>query len=528
MTFNGTLFPYQEDAVNRMVADQRLLVAFDMGTGKTVLALAACERLMEDEVITRPVLVLTPKSLKYQWAQSVEKFTDSGVLVIDGTPKQRENQYLSLADWEVEGIDYVVANYDQVVNDADLYAVWGAIVVDEATAIKSFRSKRSVTIKKMAEKSPVKFALTGTPLENGKPEELFSIMQFVNPQILGEWYAFDSKFIVRNPWGGIQRYKELDVLHDWLGDSMVRKSSHDPEVAPYMPTLVHRDPIKVHISPSATTLYNTIREDLLADLDAVVEMGGGNFDIAAHYGEQDADKASQADRLRGSMMSKITALRQLCDHPDLLRRSAADYRKGEGKGSEYAFFLDDNGLLDKATKSPKLEFTSQYISDFLDEDPSYKAVIFSAWVPMLPTIAESLKQYGSVLYSGDMSAKVRDANKVQFQSDPDTRIFISSDAGGYGVDLPQANLLLNFSLPWSAGAYMQRNARIRRASSEWDHVTVQYVIIGGTIEERVFAMLNDKRGIQSAVVDGIKAEKGGGFTLTAGSLRAFLRDASFA
>ena len=102
---------------------------------------------------------------------------------------------------------------------------------------------------------------------------------------------------------------------------------------------------------------------------------------------------------------------------------------------------------------------------------------------------------GGTTYTGRMNAKEKEKSKEKFLLDPDCRVFISSDAGGYGVDLPNANLLINYDLPWSAGLTMQRNGRIKRASSRWPSVTIQDMLIEGSIEERQHEMLLTKYGL---------------------------------
>ena len=235
MTFTGTLLPYQPVAVDAMIARGKMLVAYDLGLGKTVLTIAALENLMGAGLITEPGLIICLSTLKYQWSSQIGVFTDgtSDSLVIDGTPKVREAQYAQAHDWKKTGLKYIILNYEQVVNDWDQVKSLprGFIVCDEATAIKSFRSKRSKSVKKLT--TPYKFALTGTPIENGKPEELFSIMQFVDPTVLGRFDLFDSTFIVRNRFGGVERYKNLPLLHKVLSEACVRKRQEDPDVAPY-------------------------------------------------------------------------------------------------------------------------------------------------------------------------------------------------------------------------------------------------------------------------------------------------------
>lgn len=525
MTFVGELLPYQPPAVERMVERGKVLVAYDLGLGKTVLTIAAVEQLMDTDRITEPGLVICLSSLKYQWAAQIHRWTGgeqddngdwigqtSSALVIDGTPAQRAEQYARARAWEA---DYIVLNYEQVVNDWDEVRTLprGFVVCDEATAIKSFRAKRSRRVKRLS--SPYKFALTGTPIENGKPEELFSIMQWVDDEVLGRFDIFDKAFIVRNPFGGVSRYRNLPTLHKRLSTACVRKSADDPDVAPYMPDQVVAEPILVPFDRAGAKLYRQISQDLLADLAEAAMSFGSGFDLWKHYGGgQGGDPAM--DALRGQIMSKLGALRQLCDHPELLRISAANGT------SKYAVDLADAGLLTPLRATPKLDATVAYLQQFLEDDPRHKAVVFSFFKPTLGLLEQRVG-VPCALYSGDMNAKQKEASKLRFQTDPDCRLLLSSDAGGYGVDLPQASLSVNYDQPWAAGAKNQRNGRTRRASSTWSSVLVQDVLMRGSIEERQYAALAKKSAVAAAVVDGKGIDARGGIAMDLSSLTEWLR-----
>ena len=517
MTFTGTLLPYQPEAVDAMCDRGKMLVAYDLGLGKTVLTIAALEQLMDNGSIREPGIIICLSSLKYQWAEQIRKFTDgtSTPLVIDGTPKQREAQYIEALDWGHSLVDYVIINYEQVVNDWEYVRQLptGFIICDEATAIKSFRSKRSKYVKKL--KSDYKFALTGTPVENGKPEELYSIMQFVDNSLLGRFDLFDQTFIVRNRFGGVDRYRNLPLLNTTLSAACVRKRQSDPDVAPYLPETIFAEPILIQFDSAGSKLYKSIANEILNDLDEAMDSYGASFDIFSHYGQ--ANSFEGADALRGKIMSKLTSLRMLCDHPELLQFSA--------ESSGYVADLKETGRLDKVTKSPKLSALKEYVDNFLGEYEGNKIVIFTSYVHMVDIIRDALvMNWGSTPYTGEMNAKDKEQSKLRFQTDPDVRVLVSSDAGGYGVDLPQANLLINYDLPWNAGLAVQRNGRIRRASSTWKTIVVQDFLMEGSIEERQHAMLAQKLAVAGAVLDGEGINSEGGVALTAGSLRAFLQN----
>jgi SNF2 family DNA or RNA helicase len=516
--FTGTLKPYQTEAVTKMVDKKRILVAYEMGLGKTPMTLAAIEALRAHGKVKNPVLILCLASLKYQWQKEISKFTDQTSIVIDGTPKQRTEQYQKASNHS-----YVIMNYEQVLNDWDVVKtkVFDAIVCDEATAIKGFRAKRAKRVKELAKNVPIRYALTGTPIENGRPEEIYSIMQFVDNGVLGRFDLFDKTFIVRNYWGGVDRYRNLDVLHRTLVDASVRKSQTDEDVKPYLPDAIYREPILVPLDSKAQKVYDLIAADLMRLLSEAKEFFGASFNIAAHYGFIAPDDPS--NELRGQIMSRITALRMLCSSPTLLKVSSRLYEQQDG-GSAYIYSIKEH--LEDLLKTPKLDTAIKYLKDHLEIDPSYKAVVFASYINSVKEIVSALKDSGitAVEYTGKMNAQEKEHAKVQFQNEEEVRVLVSSDAGGYGVDLPQANLLINYDQPWSSGLSVQRNGRINRASSTWPSITIQDMLIKNSIEQRQYDMLKQKGNVAGAVLDGLNINSKGGVDLTVGSLINFLTD----
>ena len=342
-------------------------------------------------------------------------------------------------------------------------------------------------------------------------------MQFVNPNLLGRFDLFDQTFIVRNHFGGVQRYRNLPIFHEKMKQASVRKVQTDPDVAPYLPSVIYRDPILVKFDSAGRKLYNFIVEELKNELVEAQQLLGAGFSIAAHYGEG-YKPGSPADMMRGSIMSKITALRMVCDNPYILANSGANY---DGtKGSAYANYLWNNGHIKvKGMGVPKLDAVVQYVNEHLETDADAKVVIFASYLDAVATIYDRL---GGTLYTGQMNSKEKEASKEKFLTDPDCRVFISSDAGGYGVDLPNANLLINYDLPWNAGLAVQRNGRIKRTSSRWPTITIQDFLMQGSIEERQHEMLQQKNAVADAVLDGTGINSRGGVDLTVGSLLNFI------
>lgn len=515
MAFNGSLYPYQQESVDKMVDRGQMLLGLVMGAGKTVTTIAAVEHLLGSGEVDR-CLVVVPASLKYQWYREIKKFTDSRAVVIDGSPKERERLWRTAISSH-----YVIVNPESLSRDTTSFKSirWDCIVIDESTMIKSRAAKRSKLLKKIGKTVPYRFALTGQPIEN-KPEELFSIMEFVDPNILGRFDVFDRTFIVRDSFGRPVKYRNLKVLFNSLSDCLIRKTRED--IADQLPKIIHQT-IPVPFDKKGADVYRKIASALLTDLQQAISMGGGAFSLWKHYNDP------QANAAQGQIMSKLTVLRMLCDSPELVRRSARLYNDNTkpDQGSAYAAVLEQEGQLVALAESPKMDAVIEYVSQVLEEDPKNKVVLFSFFKENLRIIQEATKKIcNSVLFTGDMSSDEKDAAKQEFSNRADVRLFLSSDAGGYGVDLPMANYLISYDLPWSSGKLEQREARIIRLSSQFDHVTIATFVMQGSIEERQYEMLQQKKLINEAWVDGKHHDIKGGFELTLSSLTSFLRDSS--
>jgi SNF2 family DNA or RNA helicase len=495
----------------------------------------------EGEVETAVIVV--PASLKWQWAEQCAKLTDvptmqkkvkkesitipdeSAMIVVEGSAAQRKAQYTKIKETSP---NYVVLGYENVVNDwAEVRRINpGIIVLDEATAIKTFKAQRTRKIKRLS--APYRLALTGTPIEN-RPEELFSIMQWVDDTVLGRFDLFDRSFITRNFFGGVVKYKNLPVLHAKLATAMVRKTRLDEEVAPYLPDVTETVDL-ISLDPKSRSLYKRITSDLLDEL-AQVGPSMQEFNIGAYYG----GTADYGDPAQGRIMAKTLALMMLCDHPALIQHSANQYADSERRrnlgeekatwpGSAYAYELQQDGVLAGLTRSPKLEHLTERVNDILDTSPDNKVIIFSFFKEMLNLVEASLPPGICTQFHGDLSSAEKSASKARFTRDPGCRVFLSSDAGGYGVDLYMANYLINLDLAWSAGKMDQRNGRHVRAASNFSQVHILNLLIKGSVEERTYKMLDLKRRVGSAIMDNRGADNRGRVVNDLASLTQFLHE----
>jgi SNF2 family DNA or RNA helicase len=227
----------------------------------------------------------------------------------------------------------------------------------------------------------------------------------------------------------------------------------------------------------------------------------------------------------GKIMAKSQALNQLCCHPDLIRISAEKYISGEG-GSQYSYKLVEQGLLENLPNSSKLTNHVEHLKEALEFDEKNKVIVFSFYPEMARIIAKEVPEYGHVFFNGEMTAKEKAEARARFETDPECRIFFSSDAGGFGVNLFMANYLFNYDLPESAGKSDQRNARHVRASSLFDNVYIVNEVIEGSIEERNLIRLAFKRKVANAITDNNGADISGRVENDVSSLTKWLEENS--
>lgn len=533
ITTDITLYPFQEEARDLCVGRGSSLIALTMGAGKTLVTISAIEDLA-DEGQVRHGLIIVPASLKFQWQREILRFTGHRALVIDGDPKSRQFLYrfhkkfrytimaysTVVGDWAPDrkqrGKKYPPSH--QWVRDMD----FDFIAIDEATAIKNPTTKTAKNVKFLGRRTDFRFALTGQPVEN-KPEELFSIMEFVDPEVLGDPKEFDRAFIVRDDYGNPRRYRNLHIVKERLEGVMYRKTRAD--IAKWLPRVIP-NLLPFNLSAREQALYMRACEYTLGKLEEALDRYGTGFNVMAHYGHEESDAQGQ---MKGDIMAGMLMMRQICDDPNLVIISARKYKMGKGDGSKLAAQFLDAGLLERIPeRSTKRDEFVAHLADALGTDPAAKVVAFSTFKDLLHGLqADTAKVCRSVQFTGDMNARQKDVAKQEFKTDKKCRLFLSSDAGGYGVDIPEANFLTSLDLPWSTGSYEQRESRIIRISSEWDHVNIGMMLAKGSIEMRMYEMIEQKKGVADAFLDGKYDEKGS-FSLTMSTLRKFLEETDLA
>lgn len=441
------LFPYQREGVDFAVKAGRCLIADEMGLGKTIQAIAAAE-LMKKELKISRVLIICPTSLKYQWKSEIEKFTESRALVIEGNPLARMPQYSE------DSAFYKIVSYHTAGNDLNTIneQEFDLVILDEAQRIKNWQTKISKNIKKV--KSPYAIVLTGTPLEN-KLEELYSIIQFINPFRLGSLFNFLRRYqVTDNETGKVIGYQDLNELGESISEIMIRRTKK--EVLKQLPSR--------------------------QDKNLFVPMTDEQRQVHEEYNDQVARLVHKWRRLgflpekdRQRLMISLNMMRMSCNS---------------------TYIIDQRTRHD--TKIDELMNILEEIIGLKQE----KIVIFSQWERMTRLVAEELEERSigfEYLHGGVPSAKRKDLY-VNFNKNPDTRVFLSTDAGGVGLNLQAASFMVNLDIPWNPATLEQRIARIYRMGQK-RKVSIINLVSAGTIEHRMLDVIKFKSTMAGGVLD---------------------------
>ncbi|MFH1634455.1 MAG: DEAD/DEAH box helicase [Chloroflexota bacterium] len=452
------LYPYQEEGAMHLVFGRRAMLADDMGLGKTVQAIAASAMLKDLRDIRR-VLIVCPASLKHQWAREIRRFTSLSVTVIEGHKKARRGLYLDNSFFKI--VNYELVRFD----DEELLNIrFDLIILDEAQRIKNWRTKTAQMVKRL--RSRYAFVLTGTPLEN-RIDELYSIMQFLDPRILGPLWHFNDRFydLEKKDHGGykVLGYQNLDELRTLIAPYSLRRTRD--EVLTDLPDRTDNN-FFVEMTAPQWSAYDEFKE-MVARLVSI--------SMRRPLTPQESKR----------LMMGLVKMRIICN----------------------ALALHDKEILPKDYEktAPKLREFRHIMNDEIAGN-GHKAVVFSQWSGMLALTEPVLQRIGLdyVKLTGDVPTKKRGALIERFFDDADCRVFLSTDAGGVGLNLQAASLVVNLDLPWNPAVLEQRIARAHRHGQP-SSVQVINLIARGTIEERMLDTLAAKRSVFAGVFGGDEA-----------------------
>ena len=442
----GTLRDYQRDGwawLKRLSAfGAGACLADDMGLGKTIQAIA----LLLDRASLGPTLVVAPTSVVQNWARELERFAPSLRVTLLRETKRDRATLAKLRKGEV-----LLASYDLARIEADALRSreWGTLVLDEAQRVKNARTRTAEALAGIDARW--RLALTGTPLEN-RLSDLWSLFRIVSPGLLGSWESFRERFALP-----IERDKDAgqsEALARLIRPYVLRRTKE--QVLTELPPRSEAR-VDVKLSKGERTLYDDARIEALASLEALVAEKGG----------PDA---------RFHALAALTRLRQLACHPALVESS---WRGPSAK------------------LSALLELVHELV------EGGHRALVFSQFTSHLALVRAALEEQ-EIAYcylDGSTPARARQVAIDAFQGGTDPLFLISLKAGGVGLNLTGADYVIHLDPWWNPAVEDQATGRAHRIG-QTRPVTVYRLVAKDTIEERILALHEEKRGLVSAVLEG--------------------------
>ena len=451
--FCGQLRPYQQLGYSWLafLRDWGLgaCLADDMGLGKTVQTLAALQ-LDRQQGNERPNLLVCPTSVINNWQREAARFTpDIPVLLHHGPNRQDGDPFR-----EASGRQHlVITSYGTMNRDRDLLGsvLWRAVILDEAQNIKNPASQQARTALGLG--ADYRIALTGTPVEN-HVGDLWSIMQFLNPGLLGSQAEFR-----RNYFQPIQTDRDGAAaarLQKATGPFILRRLKTDRSIIDDLPDK-NETKQYCNLTREQATLYQAVLREAETRLES-----------------------SEGIERRGSILDTLTKLKQACNHPRQL--------------------LGDNSAIDG--RSGKLARLQEILDEVLLAGD--RVLVFTQFAGMGAILQQHVQEtYGleTPFLHGGITRKQRDRMVQRFQDDPDgPQVFVLSlKAGGSGLNLPRANHVIHYDRWWNPAVENQATDRAFRIGQTKD-VHVHKLICAGTLEDRIDLMIEIKQETADQVV----------------------------
>jgi superfamily II DNA or RNA helicase len=453
-SLQATLRPYQERGLGWLSTLGSLglgaCLADDMGLGKTIQLLALLLRQREHAPAeTRPALLIAPTSVIGNWEREAQRFAPTLPLCAHyGAERAR-----SAEDLAGRAGSLVLSTYGVLRRDAELLSRvdWSLIALDEAQNIKNAASATARAARGL--RASQRFALTGTPIEN-RLAELWSILEFANPGLLGPLEKFRREFAIP-----IERYANDSVaqrLRRIVSPFVLRRLKSDPAIVADLPA---KNEMRVvcSLTREQASLYKAVVDAELRRIEH-----------------------SEGMERRGRVLALLTFTKQICNHP--------------------AQYLSESGPL--AGRSGKLERISEMLEEALAAGD--KALVFSQFREMGARLVEHLRARLGVevlfLHGGTAKA-TRDELVQRFQHEPGAaRVFVLSlKAGGTGLNLTAANHVFHYDRWWNPAVEDQATDRAYRIGQQ-RAVQVHKLVSAGTVEEKIDLLLEQKRKLASKIV----------------------------
>jgi len=445
---NANLYDYQKEGIEFVLFKSVAIIADEMGLGKTIQAIGTAV-LKKQLFDFKKTLIVCPASIKEQWKNEIEKFSHEKAIVVQGKPDERAELYKSDQHY------FFIVNYETVLRDQVALNNAGIdfLVLDEAQRAKNYETKTANSLKRIDAKH--KLVITGTPIEN-KLIDIFSIMGILNPYFLGPLWEFSYKHCLFDPvkQNKITGYYNLQELNTKLDQILIRREKR--KVLNQLPQIQQTD-IYLKLSP----------------LQA---------DYHASYGKALAKLIHKKFLTPYDMqriMLLLTNMRMVCN-------------------SSY--------LIDEETnESPKLDELKYMLLEKLDiKNSNHKIIIFSEWIKVHKLMGEMLREnnIGFVELNGKIPVKSRGALIRKFEENENYKVFLSTEAGGSGLNLQMADILINFELPWNPAKKNQRIGRIDRIGQKSKKLSIYNFITLNSIEMQISGGLLIKQSLFDGVLGG--------------------------
>jgi len=451
--FQGTLRPYQARGYSWLsfLGDWGLgaCLADDMGLGKTVQALAFIQARREQGE-RNPFLLVCPTSVVANWKKEAARFTPGlPVIVHHGVDRKKGESLREEAARQA----LVVSTYSLVHRDLEHLAgiQWAGVILDEAQNIKNPETRQARAVRSLT--AGYRMVLTGTPVEN-HVGDLWSIMEFLNPGLLGTPAEFKRRFFI--PIQANRDQEAATILKRLTGPFILRRVKTDPTVISDLPTKLEMK-VWCTITREQATLYKAVVDEA-----------------------EDALKGAEKITRKAVILSTLTKLKQVLNHP--------------------AHFLKDNSPI--AGRSGKLQRLTEMLEEVMESGE--RALIFSQYAEMGEILRSHLEEtFGEEVpfLHGGVPRTRRDGMVERFQTDEKAPHFfiLSLKAGGTGLNLTRANHVFHFDRWWNPAVESQATDRVYRIG-QVKNVEVHAFICSGTIEEHIDELIERKKDVAGSVI----------------------------
>jgi len=457
------LRPYQKQGVAwlRFLRENRFggMLADEMGLGKTLQVLAH----LRGVETTRPHLVVCPTSLVFNWAAEAARFVPNvPVVVLHGPDRHRHFE-------SIRPGALVVTSYALIRRDLDRHraVAYDTVVLDEAQHIKNRDTRNAQAVKAL--RSEHRLVVTGTPLENSVLD-LWSLVDFLMPGFLGTAQDFRERY-------------ELPITKERDAGTLSRLSRR---IRPFMLRRLKRDVVKDLPAKLEQVGYCELTEEQASVYNQL--LSATRREVNAAVGQQGLAKS------RMLVLTALLRLRQVCCDLRLLGQPDPTVPAGP----------DDAPAIPAATDRVPPSGKVQMFGELLDEivDGGHRVLVFSQFTTMLDLLQEDLEARGLAHCRLDGSTRDRGAVVQRFQSDPAVPVFlISLKAGGVGLNLTGADTVIHFDPWWNPAVEDQATDRAHRIG-QTRVVTSYKLITRGTVEEKILALQQKKRGLAEAMLTG--------------------------